>query len=107
MFALRTNYHSGTYIPTVAYTESFRGGPKFCHNRVTSQINFMGSAKGTENRNSGRTPNTREKPAVLLPKLLVFVLHFFIFRVLRGPWHSGPPRYTSVLMYDKTLLNGR
>ena len=27
----------------VAYAESFRGESKFCHNRVTSQINFMGS----------------------------------------------------------------
>ena len=51
----------------VAYAESFRaGGPKFRHNRVTSQISFMQSAEGTENRNPVRTPNTREKPALLL-----------------------------------------
>jgi len=25
----------------------FPGGGKFCHNRVTSQINFRGSAEGT------------------------------------------------------------
>ena len=30
----------------VAYAESFRGGPKFWHNRVTSQIN-LGSAEST------------------------------------------------------------
>jgi len=30
----------------VAYAENFRGGAEFCHNRVTSQINFRGSAKG-------------------------------------------------------------
>ena len=30
----------------MAYAESFRGGPKFCHNRVTSQSN-LGSAEGT------------------------------------------------------------
>ena len=65
----------------MAYAESFRGGPKFCHNCVTSEINFMGSAESTENRNPGRTPNTREKPALLLPKVLGFALHFFIFRV--------------------------
>ena len=58
-----------------------RGGPKFRHNRVTSHINFMWSAKGTENQNSGQTPNTRNKPSLLLLKLLGFVLHFSIFRV--------------------------
>jgi len=31
----------------VAYAENFRGGPQFRHNRVTSQINFRGSAGGT------------------------------------------------------------
>ena len=31
---------------TVAYAESFRRGPRFCHTRVTSQIN-LGSAEGT------------------------------------------------------------
>ena len=31
---------------SVAYAESFRRGPKFRHNRVTSQIN-LGSAEGT------------------------------------------------------------
>ena len=47
-------------------------------------------------RNPGRTPNTREKPALLLPKLLGFALQFFIFRVCGGPWHSGlPSRYAS------------
>ena len=56
-------------------------GAKFCHNRVASQINFMGSAEGTENQNPGRTPNTREKTALFLLKLLGFALHFFIFRV--------------------------
>ena len=68
-------------LETVAYAESFRGGPKFCHNRVTSQINLKGSATGTENQNSWRTPNTREKHALLLLKLLSFALHFFIYRV--------------------------
>ena len=51
-------------------------GPKFRHNRVTSQINFKGRAEGTENRNPGQTPNTREKLALLLLKLLGFALHF-------------------------------
>ena len=32
-------------------------------------------------KNPGRTPNTREKPALLLPKLVGFALHCFIFRV--------------------------
>ena len=32
-------------------------------------------------RNPGRTPNTREKPTLLLLKLLSFALQFFIFRV--------------------------
>ena len=45
-----------------------------------SQINFTGSAKGTENLNPGRTPNTREEPVLLLRKLLGFALHFFIFK---------------------------
>ena len=94
-------------------------GPKFCHNRVTSQIN-LGSTEGTtiigwsggmprKNfaklhlkihifvpvkseasqkpkkrshmlQNPGRTPNTCEKPALLLLKLLGFALQFFIFR---------------------------
>ena len=63
-------------MEAVAYEESFRGGPKFRHNRVTSQINFMRSAKGTKNQNLGRTPNTRDKPALLLLKLLGFALHF-------------------------------
>jgi len=31
----------------VAYAENFRGGAKLCNNRVTSQINFRGSAEGT------------------------------------------------------------
>ena len=31
----------------MAYAENFRGGAKFRHNRVTSQINFRGSAEGT------------------------------------------------------------
>jgi len=31
----------------VAYAENFRGRAKFRHNRVTSQINFRGSAEGT------------------------------------------------------------
>jgi len=31
----------------VAYAEKFRGWAKFRHNRVTSQINFRGSAEGT------------------------------------------------------------
>jgi len=31
----------------VAYAENFRGGTKFCHNRVKSKINFRGSAEGT------------------------------------------------------------
>jgi len=31
----------------VAYAENFRGGTKFRHNRVTSQINFRESAEGT------------------------------------------------------------
>ena len=45
----------------VAYEESFPGvGPKFRRNRVTPQINFMGSAKGTENRSQGQPPNNRE-----------------------------------------------
>ena len=57
------------------------GWPKFRHNRMTSQINFMGSAEGRENQNPGRAPHTREKPALLLLKLLDFALHFFIFRV--------------------------
>jgi len=35
----------GTY--PVAYAENFRGGAKCRHNRVTSQINFRGSAEGT------------------------------------------------------------
>ena len=30
----------------MAYAKSFRAGPKFCHNCVTSQIN-LGSAEGT------------------------------------------------------------
>ena len=54
------------------YAESFRGGPKFRLNRVTSQINSTGSAEDTKNRNSGRTPNTREKPALFFLKLLGF-----------------------------------
>jgi len=29
------------------YAENFRGGPKFRHNRVTSQIIFSASAEGT------------------------------------------------------------
>ena len=93
-------------------------GPKFCHNRVTSQIN-LGSAEGTTIigwsggmpqkifaklhlkirifvpvkleafrkpkkrshmlQNPGQTPNTCEKPALLLLKLLGFALQFFIF----------------------------
>ena len=66
---------------SVAYAESFRGeGAKFRHNLMTSQINFMGSAE--KNQNPGRTLNTREKPALVLLKLLGFALHFFIFRVL-------------------------
>jgi len=32
---------------SVAYAENFRGGAKFRHNRVTSQINFRGSAEST------------------------------------------------------------
>ena len=40
-----------------------RARPKFRHICVTSQIKFMGSAEGKENRNPGRTPNAREKPA--------------------------------------------
>jgi len=31
----------------VTYAENFRGGAKFRHNRVTSQINIRGSAEGT------------------------------------------------------------
>jgi len=31
----------------VAYAENFWGGAKFRHNRVTSQINFRGSAEDT------------------------------------------------------------
>ena len=65
-------------VPPVAYAESFRGGPKSRHNCVTSQINFMESAEGTENRNAGGTPNTRKKPALLLLKLLGFALHFLL-----------------------------
>ena len=57
------------------------GGTKFCHNRVTSQINFMGSAEGTEDRNPGRAPNALEIPALLLLKLLGFAIHFFNFSV--------------------------
>ena len=44
----------------------------------------MESAEGMENRNLGRTPNTREKPALLLLKLLGFALHFLMFRVSVG-----------------------
>jgi len=34
-------------LQSVSYAENFRGGAKFCHNLVTSQINFRGSAEGT------------------------------------------------------------
>jgi len=33
-------------LAAVAYAENFRGGSKFRHNRVTSQIKFKGSAEG-------------------------------------------------------------
>jgi len=39
-----------TLIIVVAYSgvrRKFPGGAKFCHKRVTSQINFRGSAEGT------------------------------------------------------------
>jgi len=34
-------------VHSVAYAENFRREAKCRHNRVTSQINFRGSAKGT------------------------------------------------------------
>jgi len=41
----------------VAYAENFRGASKFRHNRVTSKINFRGSAESTTIlRGSGSMP---------------------------------------------------
>ena len=49
-----------------------RGWPKFSHNRVMSQINFMGSAEDTTIRGwSGGMP--RENFAKLHVKLRIFV----------------------------------
>ena len=42
----RSGNFSLQFDETVAYAESFRGGPRFFHNCVTSQIN-LGSAEGT------------------------------------------------------------
>jgi len=57
---------------SVAYAENFRGGTKFRHNRVTSQINFRGSTEGTTiPRGPGACP--RESFAKLHLKIRIFV----------------------------------
>jgi len=56
----------------VAYAENFRGGRNFRHNRVTSQINFRGSAEGTTILGDPGAC-TRENFAKLHLKIRIFV----------------------------------
>ena len=56
----------------VGCAESFLGGPKFGHNCVTSQIDFMGSAEGTTILGwFGGMP--RKNFAKLHPRIRIFV----------------------------------
>jgi len=40
-------YYQIVVTCAVTYAENFQGGSKFRHNRLTSQINFRGSMKGS------------------------------------------------------------
>jgi len=78
----------------VAYAENFREGAKFHHNRVTSHINFRGSAEDTTilGGSGGMPPGKFCKITPKNTHLCAFwkqvldnvVLHFFIFRVWGG-----------------------
>ena len=46
LYLKKNNFEVGAFLD-FKYAKSFRGGPKFRQNCVTSQINFMGSAKST------------------------------------------------------------
>ena len=95
------------------------GRAKFHHNRVTSQINFRGSAEsttilgGSVDMPSGKfckiTPKNTHVCAFWKQVLDNTVYIFFYFSGLRGwPWHSGlPPPYVSghSLIYVILLAN--
>ena len=56
---------------TVAYAESFQGGPRFCHNSVTSQINLGSRPVGQIIGWSGGMP--RKNFAILHLKIRILV----------------------------------
>ena len=55
--------------------------PKNTHFRNGQIVSFSKTKKAFAYPSKSRTPNTREKPALLLLKLLGLALQFFIFRV--------------------------